>query len=64
MNEKEFIQDVWDVLMGNTQYITAEQFREKYEDLFVQVDLDTKSISLYNDNEEWLLSLQKTFVGK
>lgn len=30
MNEKEFIQDVYDVLCGNTHIITQQQFYDKY----------------------------------
>ena len=64
MDEKEFMQDLWDVLRGNTTYITLEQFREKYDSLFVEVDNDTKSIRLMDDHNEWRLTLQKVWCDE
>lgn len=59
MNERQFMQDVYDVLCGNTQYITQEQFSEKYHDLFVEINCDNGEIKLSDDHNEWRLQLQK-----
>ena len=61
MNEKEFMQDVFDVLLKNDRFITQEQFYDKYEKLFIEYDPSLKVIRLGTDREEWLLSLQKTW---
>lgn len=55
MDEKEFINDVWDVLMGNTEYITQQQFAEKYPDM-LYVDSEDKAIVL---GEGYTLKLTK-----
>lgn len=59
MNKKQFMQDVWDVLMGNTEYITQEQFAEKYEDTLIELDCTRGIIELGDDHNEWQLTLQK-----
>ena len=64
MEEKQFMQDVWDVLRGNTIYITQEQFNEKYGDLFVEIDCDNGEIRLADDHNEWRLMLQKTWCDE
>ena len=64
MDEKEFLQDLWDVLRGNTSYITLEQFKEKYGELFVEVDNDAKCIRLMDDHNEWHLTLQKVWCDE
>ena len=46
MNEKEFIQDVWDLVNGNTMYITQEESHKKYRDLMVEVDCEEKFITI------------------
>lgn len=61
MDEKRFMQNVWDVLRGNTVYITQEQFNEEYRDLFVEVDCDKGSIRIADDHNEWRLMLQKVW---
>ena len=61
MNEKEFIQDVWDLLAGNTQYCTMEKAREKYRDLLIEADFSGGFITLRDDHNEWRLSLQKVW---
>ena len=59
MNEKEFLKDIYDVLMGNTDYITQKQFAEKYKDL--DFECDFPELRIRSNNEEWLLLLQKTW---
>lgn len=61
MNEFEFINDVWDVLLGNTHFCTQEQFAEKYRDFIVEVDCDAKYIRIMDDHNEWRLMLQKVW---
>jgi len=58
MDEKQFMVDLWDVLCGNTEYCTLEQFRAKYDELFVELD---NNIRLMDDNNEWQLGLQKVW---
>lgn len=62
MNEKQFIQDVWDVLCGNTEYITQEQFVAKYRDFFVYADGEERTIHLADDHNEWHIFLQKVWT--
>ena len=66
MDEKEFIQDVWDLLAGNTQHITLEEAREKYRDMLVEVDCEEKHITLMDKDahNEWRLSLQKVWCDE
>ena len=64
MNENEFIQDVWDLLNGNTEYFTQEESHEKYRDLMVDVDCENKFITLRDDHNEWRLSLQKVWCDE
>ncbi len=64
MDEKEFIQDVWDLLSGNTQFCTTEQASEKYSDLLVEVECTEHYITLRDDHNEWRLSLQKTWCDE
>lgn len=62
LNEKQFIEDIWDVLQCNDQYITQKQFNEKYHDYFVEVDCSGGVIRLADDNSEYELKLQKTWA--
>ena len=64
MDEKEFMQDLWDVLRGNTIYITPEQFNEKYDELFVEVDRDANRISMSDEHNEWHLTLRKVWCDE
>lgn len=64
MDENEFIQDVWDLLAGNSQYCTMEEAREKYRDMLVEVDCENKFITLRDDHNEWRLSLQKVWCDE
>lgn len=61
MNEKEFITDLWDIINGNEQYITAEKFKEKYSELTVEVNLDDHYILLSDAHNEWRLTLHKVW---
>lgn len=64
MNKKQFMQDVWDVLMGNTEYITQERFAEKYKDMFIELDCTRGIIKLADDHNEWQLTLQKVWCDE
>ena len=58
MNKIQFISDLWDVLSGNTEYITLEQFKEKYDRLFVECD-DHILLLDEEDNSEWHLEVRR-----
>ena len=62
MNEKQFIQDLWDLMNGYTEYITQEQFTKKYFDYFVGVNRNRGYISLMDDHNDWIFTLQKTWT--
>ena len=64
MDEKAFIRDMWDVLCGNTQYITQEQFVARYRDYFVYADCDERTIHLADDHNEWHINLQKVWTDE
>ena len=55
------MQDLFDVLMGNTVYITLEQFREKYDEFFIEMNCEENNIRMMDDHSEWRLMLQKTW---
>lgn len=59
MNEKEFMNDVWDVLVGNTNLITQAKFLKKYIWYFEEIDCEKNSIIITDDKSEWKLSLTK-----
>ena len=61
MNEKDFLRDLWDLMRGNTIYITQDEFKKKYDDLLVQCD---ESIRLADEHNEWRLSLQKVWCDE
>lgn len=61
MDEKQFMQDLWDVLKGNTDYIALEQFRERYDEFFVEIDCAEKRIRLMDEHNEWHLGVQKVW---
>lgn len=58
MNERKFIVDLWDLLCGNDDNITQEEFKEKYDDFLVQCDTDGIEIS-DGEGNEWRLNLTK-----
>lgn len=59
--EYELINDIWDVLMMNDNFCTQEQFMQKYGEMFVEVDSDTKSIRIATEHAEYQLTLQKVW---
>lgn len=61
MNEKDFLRDLWDLMRGNTIYITQDEFKKKYDDLLVQCD---ESIRLADEHNEWHLALQKVWCDE
>ena len=59
MNEKELLRDIYDVLMGNSEYITREQFLEKYKDYdFV---CDHPYLRIMHEKGEWTLTLSQIY---
>ena len=61
MDEKQFMEDVFDVLLCNTFFVTQEDFFRKYRDYFVEIDCSKGEITLKDDNNEWRLTLQKVW---
>lgn len=61
MDEKEFMQNLWDVVLGNNIYITQEQFVEKYREYFVELDCTKGEIRLMDEHNEWRLTIQKVW---
>lgn len=64
MDENQFMVDLWDVLSGNDEYCTLEQFRARYDELRVDMDEDTHGrpcIRFMDDNNEWHLTFLKVW---
>lgn len=49
--EQQFMEDIFDVINNNKEYITQEQFLEKYEDYEVEIDYATSVINVRNPYE-------------
>ena len=69
MNTKEFLQDLYDVIKNNSNYITIEEFREKYKDLQFQYDSGTHGypcIEVWDEDEnnEWMITAKHVFSYK
>ena len=69
MNTKEFLQDLYDVINNNSNYITIEEFREKYKDFQFQYDsgsLGYPCIEVWDEDEksEWLITAKHVFSEK
>lgn len=69
MNTKEFLLDLCDVINNNSEYITIEQFREKYKDFQFQYDSDTHgypciSICDKDCKNEWLVTSKRVYALK
>ena len=61
MKTKQFLEDLFDVINNNSEYITIEQFREKYKDFQFQYDSGTHGypcIEVWDedDNNECLIT--------
>lgn len=61
MTENTFITDLWDVLRGNTEEITIDEFRSKYDELLIDAGSEEATIRLGDDRHEWWLSLRKIY---
>ena len=59
INEKQLMENIWDILLKNDQYISQAQFVDKYRDYFVEIDCASGVIRLADDNNEYELKLQK-----
>ena len=44
----EFVNNVWDVLAGNKQFCTQEEFVEKYINQDCELDCQTRTITIGN----------------
>lgn len=69
MNTKEFLQDLYDVIKNNINYITIEEFREKYKDFQFQYDSGTHGypcIEVWDEDEnnEWMITAKHVFSDK
>lgn len=64
IDAKEFITNIWDVLLGNTMYCTQQQFTNNYRDFFVELDSAAGIIRIMDDNNEYHLTLQKVWSGQ
>ena len=69
MNTKEFLQDLYDVINNNSNYITIEEFREKYKDFQFQYDSGTRGypcIEVWDedDNNEWIITAKHVLSDK
>ena len=64
MDEKQFMQDLWDLMQENTDYITPDQFREKYGSLLLEVDCEAGHIRMTDDHNEWHLCIQKVWCDE
>ena len=69
MNTKEFLQDLYDVIKNNSNYITIEEFREKYKDLQFSYDsdrYDCSCISICDKDykNEWLITANHVYASK
>ena len=69
MNTKEFLQDLYDVINNNSNYITIEEFREKYKDFQFQYDSGTHGypcIEVWDEDEnnEWMITAKHVFSDK
>ena len=69
MNTKEFLEDLFDVINNNSEYITIEKFREKYKDFQFQYDSGTYGYPCISvcDNDymnEWLITANHVYASK
>ena len=69
MNTKQFLLDLCDVINNNSEYITIEQFREKYKDFQFQYDSGTHGypcIEVWDEdgNNEWLITAKHVLSDK
>lgn len=60
--EQQFMEDIFDVINNNKEYITQEQFLEKYEDYEVEIDYATNIIEVRNPYERTQFKLEITQV--
>lgn len=60
--EQQFMEDIFDVINNNKEYITQEQFLEKYEDYEVEIDYATSVINVRNPYERTQFKLEITQV--
>lgn len=61
MNTKQFLEDLFDVINNNSEYITIEHFREKYKNFQFQYDSGTHGYPCIevldeDDNNEWMIT--------
>ena len=68
MSTKQFLEDLFDVINNNSEYITIEQFREKYKDFQFQYDSGTgyPCIEIWDedDNNKWIITAKHVLSDK
>ena len=60
IDPKRMIEDIWDILLHNTKYITPEIFLAKYHKYFDCIDCSKGIIYLTDGADTYKLSLEKT----
>ena len=69
MNTKQFLLDLCDVINNNSEYMTIEQFREKYKDFQFRYESDHlcyPCISICDNDykNEWLITANHVYASK
>ena len=64
MDERQFMEDVWDILLQNTNFITLSVFAEKYRELFTEINCTTGVITLRDEHNEYELSIRKVYTNQ
>ena len=69
MNTKQFLSDLCDVININSEYMTIQKFRKKYEDFTFQYNAETDgyhSISVWDkdDKNEWHITVKQMYASK
>ena len=69
MSTKEFLQNLYDGINNNSNYITIEGFREKYKDLQFSYESDRygcscSSICDKDYKNEWLITANHVYASK
>ena len=69
MNTKQFLSDLCDVINNNSEYMTIQKFRKKYEDFTFQYNAKTDgyhSISVWDkdDKNEWHITVKQMYASK
>lgn len=66
IDENQFMDDLYDVIAGNDDYCTLDEFRKKYCESFLsdfQI-VDRRTIVFSDRNNEWHLTFKKVYSGE